>query len=298
MPPTRKRRGRRELTDEELAAIRERNEQLLDHAEEALHDPAEVADRLRTVLATGSTGSLLHYSLRNLILLTQQAEERGIDLTEVDTGKGWRTRGRHILPGERALYLTQPTSDPKGQDGETSGGDAGESAASSGGSDGTEEGARRPRFRMSPRFDLSQTGDLPHIGTEDPENPAPCVHCAAPADQPCMAECDCAYCQASRAAVTTTEPGETIWASLVIQIEREGYTFDWPADPQHLGESYPRNLAVADHDTRALHVAPDASAADPDALAAITVALADILTQPREEAETGDVTDLGDGDGR
>lgn len=85
-------------------------------------------------------------------MLTTQAEDRGMTLTDVDSFRGWIERGRCVRKGERGLRIVAPKGTEPPDD------DSAERADQGDGED------IRVRFRMVTVFDLSQTE-----GIEDAE---------------------------------------------------------------------------------------------------------------------------------
>lgn len=92
--------GRKQYTDEEKAAFKARDQALAEAADAALAGPD--AGERATALALRSP-KLAAYSPRNLMMLAHQAEETGIELRDVDTGRGWKERGRAIRKGSKAV---------------------------------------------------------------------------------------------------------------------------------------------------------------------------------------------------
>lgn len=140
--------GRKQYTDAEKAAFRSRDRALTEAADAALAAPD--AGEQVTALALRSP-KLAAYSPRNLMMLVQQAEAAGLHLTEVDTGRGWRERGRTIRKGSKSvLRIVYPIRRARAAD------PAGEG----------EEGATL--FRTKALFEVSQTE--PQTGTvPDPD---------------------------------------------------------------------------------------------------------------------------------
>ena len=62
-----------------------------------------------------------HYSLNNILWLSMQADERGIELTQVAGFRAWQKLGRNVRQGETALKVLAPsrykrTDDATGED--------------------------------------------------------------------------------------------------------------------------------------------------------------------------------------
>jgi hypothetical protein len=138
-------------TEEQRVARDTADAAIRDNATELLTDPDAVAAMVSHLMATNSP-KLLRYSMRNVAMLTTQAEDRGMTLTDVDSFRGWIERGRCVRKGERGLRIVAP----KGT--EPPGDDSAEQADQGDGED------IRVRFRMVTVFDLSQTD-----GIEDAE---------------------------------------------------------------------------------------------------------------------------------
>jgi hypothetical protein len=151
--------GRRAYTDKEKAEFRARDRALAEAADAALAAPD--AGERATALALRSP-KLAAYSPRNLMMLAHQAAEAGIELTDVDTGRGWSERGRAIRKGTKAvLRIVYPIQRAKVREGYES---------------DSEEGSTL--FRTKAVFELSQTEDAdttvpdPDAGTGAETDPA------------------------------------------------------------------------------------------------------------------------------
>ncbi|MEU5871935.1 ArdC-like ssDNA-binding domain-containing protein [Glycomyces sp. NPDC047369] len=92
--------GRKQYTDEEKAEFKARDQALAEAADAALAAPD--AGERATALALRSR-KLAAYSPRNLMMLANQAAEAGIELRDVDTGRGWKERGKAIRKGSKAV---------------------------------------------------------------------------------------------------------------------------------------------------------------------------------------------------
>jgi len=138
-------------TEEQRVARDTADAAIRDNATELLTDPDAVAAMVSHLMTTNSP-KLLRYSMRNAAMLTTQAEERGMTLTDVDSFRGWIERGRCVRKGEQGLRIVAP------QGTEPPGDDSAEQADQGDGED------IRVRFRMVTVFDLSQTE-----GIEDAE---------------------------------------------------------------------------------------------------------------------------------
>lgn len=105
MTTVEKRQKRRwEPTDEQRAAMQERDAQAKAQADAILADPDAVTRMIEKLMHDKLGPNLLSYSLNNQILVLSQAEARAIPVSDV-AGKGeWRKRGRKIKgPGLRIV---------------------------------------------------------------------------------------------------------------------------------------------------------------------------------------------------
>jgi hypothetical protein len=260
---------RRAYTKQEREARAREDARLMDEARAHLADADLVAQRTMDALA-GMSPRILRYSLPNQMLLMDQADERGITLRDVDTVRGWNTRGRQVRKGERGLRIVRPVgnettdADPDAQQ-------TGDKTGDQGG-DGGGEQVTRTRFRFMSVFEVSQT-----FVVAQPEDGEISCACAAADGEPCRPGCGCPGCTGELEPVDESgeEPGDVAWNNLQEQITKTGYRFDYPAKPAALdGEK----LRV-DHSTRTVHVSLAADASDQQALAGLAVILADLLTR-------------------
>lgn len=142
--PKRKRKGK--PSEEEKQQRRDEDVELRTEASERLEDEAYVARMEKRVQDLPEGCRLAQYSARNQALVFMQALEKDIEVTgHLNTFKGWAEQGRVVKAGQSALRITAAMGDEE----ETT-----EDA------DGNEEKRSRPRFRMTTRFDLSQTKPL------------------------------------------------------------------------------------------------------------------------------------------
>ncbi|GAA1616570.1 hypothetical protein GCM10009789_83240 [Kribbella sancticallisti] len=147
-----RRKTRKTYTDEQRQAFQERHAALAAEADAALTDP-ELGARVAALLGGGSR--LLSYSLRNQALLMKQAAERGMSLHEVDTFKGWQSRGRQVRKGEKGLQIVRPRGRDGGQ--EPNEADAVEAIVLPREEAAGEEEGGKTRFRVMTVFEISQT---------------------------------------------------------------------------------------------------------------------------------------------
>ncbi|MDS0140618.1 MULTISPECIES: hypothetical protein [unclassified Amycolatopsis] len=146
--------GRKKYTDEEIAERKARDAALAARADETLADP-DATTQLVHALLTITSPRILGYSLRNQAMLMAQADERGTTLTDVDTLKGWRERGRRVLRGSVSYRIVQPRGAV--EDGDGDGEEALTPVNQPDTGDPAETGTRRELFRMQYLFDISQT---------------------------------------------------------------------------------------------------------------------------------------------
>lgn len=93
---------RRPMTDEERAA---KVAALVGRLDDAI---AELADGDRWMSMLRTSGTFRTYSFRNMMLLSSQAEERGMTLTAVAGFTAWRDLGRSVRKGEHGLQILAP----------------------------------------------------------------------------------------------------------------------------------------------------------------------------------------------
>lgn len=141
--------GRKTYTEEEKAEFQERDRRLAEAADDALAAPG--AGTRATEIALRSP-KLAAYSLRNHMMLALQAEQAGIELRDVDTGRGWKERGRTPRKGTKAVMRIVYPITPRAGEADTS-----------------EDGeAPKPRFRTKAVFEIDQTDEREDF-TPDPE---------------------------------------------------------------------------------------------------------------------------------
>lgn len=226
---------------------------------EALRDPEHVARQARRAAAAPTT-SLGRFSLRNQMILSAQAEEKGLFLSDVDTYRGWERRGRK--PARAGDYLLVTV--PRGYQRKTADDQ----------DDATNDDENEPprAYFMGKRWDISQTVPLTDDDLAANPDRGACNGCPARAGQPCQPGCTCFAC-ADPAPQQT--PAEVLWNTLQNDITQSGYRFVWPGDPAILRGA----AARVDHDAQTVHVSLSA-AADPDGLATLAVVTAEVLNHP------------------
>lgn len=156
---TRTRRTRTTYTPQQRAERDAADAAIRDGAADLLADP-DAVDAMVVHLLTTTSPKLLRYSLRNVAMLYRQAEQRGMTLTDVDTYKGWRERGRHVRAGETGLRIVAPKGTETTDDPDTTQ----EPQETS-----DQAPAERTRFRMESRFDISQTEGIEDAEPIEPE---------------------------------------------------------------------------------------------------------------------------------
>ncbi|WP_280299267.1 ArdC-like ssDNA-binding domain-containing protein [Nocardia abscessus] len=168
---------RKKYSEEERAARQAADEQIREGGNELLSDPEAVAVMVAQ-LARLTCPKLLRYSLRNVALLFNQAADRDMTITDVDSFKGWAARGRHVCKGEKALRIVAPKGS---EEGEAAEGEASEQPAEPAAEADAEGGNFRVRFRMVPVFDIAQTEGIEDFEGEPVE--------VAPVAEPAAAVC-------------------------------------------------------------------------------------------------------------
>jgi hypothetical protein len=257
---------RRSYTPEQRAERARLDGELRDRAARTIAgDGAAVGDFIREAVG-GMSPRILGYSLNNQVLLMEQAEERGIPLRDVDTLKGWRTRGRAVRKGETGLRINRPLG-------------AGDDEAKGNQDEAPtvrqlvddRDGGQPVRFAMMSVFEVSQT-DV--VAAEEG-----CQDCGAEAKQRCTPLCACEACAFDGFALDDGDAADLLWNNLFEQVVRAGYAFDWPADVDTLAG----NRVRVDHDAQAVRVAMSVTAEDTEALAEIAAALAQILARAAQD---------------
>jgi hypothetical protein len=266
-------------TVQRSAEARRRDDEIREQSTRLLQD----ADQVRRFALHAATGGvsdrILGYSLRNQVLLQQQAEQAGIDLTDVDTFKGWLARGRCVRRGETGLRVVRPTGNNKkpAAEGDELGGvqpstDTGNDAEQSGSDEPGTGKPRRPAFRTEARFDVSQTDPLPLA-----DRPA-CDDCSAEAGEPCRAGCTCAACVDP---MPHGDAAETLCDHLTGQIQKAGYVIEHETPA---AESHSAPIRT-NHDKTTVYIQPQARSHDPETVAALAVTLADIIARADQAAK-------------
>ncbi|WP_033247137.1 hypothetical protein [Nocardia carnea] len=181
---------RKKYTEEERAARDAADKAIRDGGNDLLSDPEAVAEMINQ-LARLTSPRLLRYSLGNVALIFKQAAERGMTVTDVESYKGWRLRGRYVPRGTTGLRINAPKGTEKGEADQEQSEQPALEAPESAESDGD---TLKTRFRMVTVFDISQT-----LGIEDFE------------DEPTEV-------------APVTEPAAAVRARLLEQFDAVGYT--------------------------------------------------------------------------
>jgi hypothetical protein len=238
------------LSDEARAARREAEAALIEAANARLAGEeagAELADFIR------ARPALARLSLKNLALLAEQAEERGTDVTNVQTFQTWQLYGRQVRKGARAYKLTVPyRREEKKAEGEQ----APEAKP--------EEGKKKPpRFYLKAGwFDIADTEGLEAFEPGD-QAPAP-----VPADE--------------------GEAAAAMFAALTEQAERAGYHVEEiPAEDAEAGAAIDHDAATV----QVYAPRPDADADTAWAALARFTAAVNALQQNRREDRADDTDD-------
>jgi predicted RNA methylase len=149
-------RRRRQYSEEEIAAARQRDAELTDTA---LADPAQMGDITAWLLTVQP--SIRAKSLRNQVLLFKQAKERGTTVTDVRSFRDWIDSGRCPVKGTN-YRITAPRGTEADESATTSSEDTPAPAG--------EDAPTKTRFRMIPAWDIANT-----VGVEDFEGEPPAV---------------------------------------------------------------------------------------------------------------------------
>ncbi|MBN1172645.1 MAG: hypothetical protein JXA67_10775 [Micromonosporaceae bacterium] len=260
-------------TPEEIAAWRQRDRDVMNRSTEYLEDGPSVRRFARNATDGQVSARILGYSLRNQMLLERQAEEHGFRLTDVDTLRGWRDRGRKVRRGETGLRLIRPVGkDTKDADPDASPTEEPERDEDAEDRDDSTEDEPKVKFRTGVVFDIAQTD------ATEPEDTDACPQCTAEAGEPCHPGCICPACLG----VDDQAAAETLWNNLYEQITKAGYAIDWPATAANLAGQRVR----VDHDAHTVYAELGATADDPDAVGEFAAALAEIVTRADRAAET------------
>lgn len=143
--PARSKRGK--PTDEQKQQRREDTRELVEEANTRLEDDEYVERLERAMEALPQECRLVTYSQRNQALVMIQALEKDITVTgHLNTFKGWQEQGRSVRKGQSALRIVAAM----GHESETHQQRDRED----------EQSEPRKRFRMTTRFDYSQTGGV------------------------------------------------------------------------------------------------------------------------------------------
>lgn len=254
-------------TPEQVAAAKERDRNLRAQAAADMASPDAIRRRVAQLLTGGMPRRLLRYSLRNQLLILRQAEQRGITLADIDTKAGWVRRGRLIAKGQAGLRIVQPVG---ATDDDTTDDDTNETTDPA-------QHEQRPRFRMAPRWDISQTAPMDSDAADEGGD---CPGCDAEPGEPCRTGCTCLGCTGQTCAEDqdNVEPAEVLWNKLTDQLTKAGYRLIWPAADADLSGHRVR----ADHDARIVHADVTATA-DPAALADLAVILGEVITRAGNE---------------
>jgi antirestriction protein ArdC len=116
------------------------------------------------------------YSATNIMLLTMQASERGIDPTMVAGFREWEREGRHPRKGSRSLMILAPMASRSyvvAHPGQTATTVVSRKADVPAGARIVDEVSGRPRFKAAHVFDVSQTDGEPIDTDRTPPPPEP-----------------------------------------------------------------------------------------------------------------------------
>jgi hypothetical protein len=254
MPTTTTRRRRPTRNEAEREQYRDEITALIAAANAEMDNPASpILARLAT--DDPAIGPRVRgYSVRNQVLLVQQAEERGLSLRDVATYRQWRELGRAVRRGERGLRIV----------GYTGADDAPETAEATPADSGSEP---RNRFRMMAVFSVDQLADEnepqpepePGPGVDWPDSlyeDEPAAAPAAPAQRPPT--------QPTPASGEGT-PAQRLRAGLLARVQAAG--FELADDPEQAAPVH------VDHAARTVRLRPCDDPATLRALAAVLDAL-------------------------
>jgi hypothetical protein len=265
--------GRRSRwSPQQIEEWRRRDREIMGNSTDYLENADRVRQFAKNAASGGVSARILGYSLRNQILLEKQAAELGFDLTDVASAKEWRTRGRRVKAEwyGQGLRLVAPKgkqqkdADPDAEPEHDT--DADDTENENDGDDQDAEKTPKTRFRTVAVFDLAQTEAIPADETKE------CPLCNAEAGEACRPGCTCGACVEYE---PVDDAADVMWNSLLEQIGKAEYSYDWPAPDTTLHGA----RVHVDHDARTVHAALNATADDPDAVADLAAALADIIAR-------------------
>lgn len=272
---------------EQIAEWRQRDEQIWHSSTDYLEDADNVRQFAKDAAAGRVSARILGYSLRNQMLLEKQAAEFGFVLTDVKSAKEWRQFGRKVKAEwyGKNLRLVAPKNKGKAKDADPDAptdaehdddteADDEDTENEAGNQDGSEQAPAKTKFKTVAVFDIAQTEALPV--EESPE----CKLCGAEAGQPCDPHCSCGACVDYQP--EGDDAAEQVWNSLIQQIEKAEYTYDWPAPAAALNGA----RVHVDHDARTVYAAMSATADDPEAVADLAAALAGIIARADRANQT------------
>jgi hypothetical protein len=269
---------------EQIEEWRRRDAEIMNNSTGYLEDADNVRRFAKDAAAGRVSARILGYSLRNQMLLENQAEALGFILTDVASAKEWRERGRRVKPEwyGRNLRLVapkgkpkkdaDPASDPECDDEDTDAHEAGEQDAGEVGDQSGEQKAPKTRFRTVAVFDIAQTEAVPVEETKA------CPLCLAEAGEPCNPGCTCGACVDYE---LVDDAADLVWNKLLEQIDGHQYVYDWPAAAANLNGA----RVHVDHEARTVFAHLDATADEPEAVADLAAALADIIARADHATE-------------
>jgi hypothetical protein len=271
---------------EQIEEWRRRDAKIMDDSTGYLEDADSVRQFARDAAAGRVSARILGYSLRNQMLLENQAEALGFTLTDVASAREWRERGRRVKPewyGQNLRLVApkgkqkkdaDPADEPERDDQDDDANDkADEPADDEAGDQDGEKKAPKTKFRTVAVFDVFQTEPIPVEESKE------CALCLAEAGEPCNPGCTCGACVDYE---PTDDAADVVWNNLVEQIGKAEYAYDWPATAANLNGARVR----VDHDARTVYAAMRATADDPEAVADLAAALAEIIARADRAAET------------
>lgn len=160
LPRPATRRSRRTYTPAQRDQVRATDLALRQSANALLGDPDQAARLAAYMSSDAVTDRVRSYSSRNQALLLTQCDHRNMALSDVDSLRGWRSRGRRVRRGERGLRIVAPRGQHHGDSSSEQNHDATETEPADTDTCNLEQAettATRTRFRMVSVFEHSQT---------------------------------------------------------------------------------------------------------------------------------------------
>ena len=284
---TRKGTGRKSRwSPEQIEEWRRRDAEIMDSSTGYLEDGDNVRRFAKEAADGRVSARILNYSLRNQMLLENQAAALGFVLTDVASAKEWRDKRRRVKPEWHGQNLrlvapkgkpkkdADPAAEPERDDEDTDADETDdEQDADEAGNQDAEKKAPKTKFRTVAVFDIAQTEPIPVEESKE------CPLCLAEAGEPCGPGCACGACVDYE---PVEDAADVVWNNLMEQINKAEYAYDWPATAANLNGAQLR----VDHEARTVFAHLDATADAPEAVADLAAALAEIIVRADRVAET------------